>query len=169
MLLVMKFRFVAKGMTSSTFSDETVSSQKNRTFKDKAKVVTIGFLYINSMKPTLIRRNSYSFPHPHTDTLSLPHSKSPATLCLFGDASPSIVAVASARPRPCPHLPSQRFRCNHDASAPKRFLRCFAFHSPSNALPFPRRFSFHRRHSLSLPSLSPSFMMIQRQLRCFSS
>ena len=27
-------------MTSSTFSDETVSSQKNRTFRDEAEVVT---------------------------------------------------------------------------------------------------------------------------------
>ena len=46
MLLVMKFRFVAKGMTSSTFSDETVSSQKNRTFRDEVEVVTIGsFIY----------------------------------------------------------------------------------------------------------------------------
>ena len=40
MLLVMKFRFVAKGMTSSTFSDETVSSQKNRSFRDEAEDVT---------------------------------------------------------------------------------------------------------------------------------
>ena len=46
MLLVTKHRFVAKGMTSSTFSDETVSSQKNRTFRDEVEVVTIGsFIY----------------------------------------------------------------------------------------------------------------------------
>ena len=40
MLLVTKRRFVTKGMTSSTFSDEIVSSQKNRSFRDEAEDVT---------------------------------------------------------------------------------------------------------------------------------
>ena len=44
MLLVTKRRFVTKGVTSSTFSDafsdETVSSQKNRSFRDEAEDVT---------------------------------------------------------------------------------------------------------------------------------
>ena len=40
MPLVTNLHFVTNSMTSSTFSDETVSSQKNRSFRDEAEDVT---------------------------------------------------------------------------------------------------------------------------------
>ena len=79
-------------------------------------------------------------------------------LCLSGNASPSVVVVASAHRRH--RLPSRRFRCNRNASAPKRFRRRFAFLSPGYTSPFWRLFSFRHRRSLSSPSLSPSFATI---------
>ena len=134
MPLVTNLSFVTNSMTSSTFSDETVSSQKNRTFRDEVEVVTIGsFIYKFDETHTHSTKLIF-FPHPHTNTLSVPHYKSPATLCLSGDASPSVAVVALAYRRH--RLPSQRFRCNRNASAPKRFRQCFAFLSPGYTSPF---------------------------------
>nr|POE82921.1 dna (cytosine-5)-methyltransferase 1 [Quercus suber] len=110
MLLVTKCRFVAKGMTRSTFSNETISSQKNRTFRDEAEVVTIAYL-------TPSRRRRFAFP---------------STLRLSGDTSPSVIVVASAHRHH--RLPLRRFILR-DASTPKCFQQRFAFLSPDNASP----------------------------------
>ena len=125
MLLVTKHRFVAKTMTNSTFSDETVSSQKNRTFRDETEVITIGsFIYQFN--------ETHSFSETHLAYLTPSHRRRFAfcrhrSLSLLSP-SPSFTAI---------QMQSRRFKCNLDASTPK----CFQ-----------QRFSFCRHRSLSLPS-----------------
>ena len=173
MLSVTKHRFVAKGMTSNPFSDETISSQKNRTFRDEVEVVTIGSFI-------------YKFDETHTHSTKLIFFPSPThqyTQC-------TSLQVASDA------LPFRRrfaFRCRSSLSSPSpspsfATIQMQSQRFSSQTLPATLRLPQPRLHFTFLATLllpSPpqpqlaitvtflrddsSFVMIQMQLRRFSS